>query len=462
LAELVVTSPSVSVPRSALPLLLATSALSGCSCSNSGAATPTPVTLVFTNSSSAPVFVDATDATFGLVITPQGSAVTAPPYLEALPGICACQSCDVICSTSGCQGAPTCQPQVPTDPLLELLPPGAAVQRTWSGVYQKPSQESCGALIGGEACLQQTNDFPDDNFTARICYALSVPGGQGADAGAPFPGNLPSGELVCATKDFQPQQGTVNLAPPPPMACTADAGSCPGGQLCVGGVCSSGCPENDFPVYGNGYFVSISTPSGPFFLQTSTATSNVASGTGTLTSVAYTGGTTFLALSSDAGLTGNLTFILPQLDAGCCLEAFHPGETLSVTVTETPPGSANRGLVIRDGSGQLIQAADMAANGPVLGAADTAPFTVTLSTNPLGCSSVDVGCKAVYAGTFFATPEGAQPLGVPGQLLNLSTSGANFGLLNVTNTSYQLTSSVQSACSAFTPLAPYLILNTRP
>ena len=456
-----VISPSVWVLRSALPLLLATSALSGCSCSSSGAATPTPVALVFTNTSSAPVFVDASESTYGLVVTPQGSAVTDPAYLETLPGPCTCLSCSVICTTSGCQGA-TCSTPVPTNPLLELVAPGAAVQRTWSGVYQQTSHQSCGALVGGESCLQQTNDFPDDTFTARICYALSVTGGQVDDAGVPFPGNLPAGDLVCATKDFQPQQGTVNLTPPAPTPCTADAGSCPSGQLCLDGACSGGCPENEFPVYGSGYFVNISTPSGAFFLQTTSAASTLSSGTGTLTSATYSGGTTFLAFASDAGFTGKLNYALPQLDAGCCLEAFHPGETLTVTVTETPPGSGNRGFVIRDENGQLIQAADMAANGAVLGPADTAPFTVTFSTTPLGCSSVDVGCKAIYAGTIFSTPEGAAPLGVPGQLLNLTSSGANFNVLNVTNTTYQAASDLATACSGFVALAPYLILNTRP
>jgi hypothetical protein len=461
LAGLVVTSRNVSLLRSALPLLLATSALSGCSCNSSGAATATPVTLVFTNTSSAPVFVDASDTTYGLAVTQQGSSLTEQPYFETLPGPCACLRCSVICTTSGCQGG-SCPTPVPSNPLLELIPPGSAVQRIWSGVYQKNSQENCGGLIGPEACLPQTNDSPADTFTARICYALSVAGGQLADAGVPFSGNLPTGDLVCATKDFQPQQGTVNLVPPPPTSCTADAGSCPSGQLCLGGECSASCPQNSFPIYGSAYFVNISTPSGAFFLQTATAASTLSTGTGTLTSAVYGGGTTFLAFASDAGFTGTLNFTLPQLDAGCCLEAFHPGEILSVSVTETPPGSGNRGFAIRDNEGQLIQAADMAANGPVLGPADTAPFTVTLSPTPLGCSSVAVGCRAIYAGTVFSTPEGAAPLDAPGQLLNLSTSGANFTVLNVTNISYQATSDLATACSGFVGLTPYLILNTRP
>lgn len=447
--------------RSALPLLLATSALSSCSSNDSGAAMPTPVMLVFTNTSSAPVFVNASDATYGLVITPQGSAVTDPAYLETLPGYCDCLSCSVICSTAGCQGE-TCRAPAPTNPLLELVPPGGAVQRTWSGMYQLNSHQSCGALIGGEACLQQTKDFPDDTFTARICYALSVTGGQFADAGVPFFGNLPTGDLVCPTKDFHPQQGTVDLTPPPPTPCTADAGSCPAGQLCVGGVCSTGCPESGFPAYGNGYYVNVSTPSGAFFLQSSSATTTVSSGTGALTALNYNGGTTTLNLTSDAGLTGSVTFTLPQLDAGCCLEAFHPGETLSVAVTEAPAASGNRGIVIRDEHGQLIQAADMAGNGPVLGPADTAPFTVTLSPTPLGCSSVAVSCKAIYAGTVFSIPEGAAPLAVPGQLLNLTTSGANFDVLDVTNISYQAAAGLPNGCLGFTPLAPYVILNARP
>lgn len=456
-----VISRGVSLLRTAFPLLLATSTLSACSCNSPGASAATPVTLVFTNTSSAPVFVDATDTTYGLVVTPQGSAVTDPPYLETLPSPCACLSCSVICTTSGCQGG-SCPTPVPAHPLLELLPPGAAVQRTWSGVYQQNTHENCGGLLGEEACLQQTNDSPNDSFTARICYALSVSGGELADAGVPFTGKLPSGELVCATQDFQPQQGTVNLIPPPPTLCAADAGSCPSGQLCIGGTCSASCPENSFPVYGGAYFVNISTPSGAFFLQTPTAGSTRSTGTGTLTSSIYSGGTTFLAFTSDAGLTGTLNFTLPQLDAGCCLEAFHPGETLSVTVTETPPGSGNRGFIIRDETGQLIQAADMAANGPVLASADTAPFTVTPSSNPLGCASVDVGCKAIYAGTVFSTPEGASPLDAPGQLLSLSTSGANFNVLNVTNTTYQASADLATACAGFVELTPYLILNTRP
>jgi hypothetical protein len=449
--------------RSALPLLFATSLLSGCSCNNTGTASaPTPVTLVFTNTSSTPVFVDASDSSFGLVVTPQGAAVTDPAYLEQLPSACTCLSCGAICTEAGCPGASACQAPLPTNPLLELLPPGAAVQRTWSGVYENNSPASCNGLSGEQLCLQQTNDSPDDTFTARICYALSVTGGQAADAGVAFPGNLPAGALVCATKDFQPSQGTVNLVPPAPMLCTADAGGCPTGQLCVGGVCSSGCPESDFPLYGGAYIVNVGTPSGAFFLKSTTSTSAISSGAGTLTSATYSGGATTLRLTTDAGLTGSVLLTLPQLESGCCLEAFHPGETLSVTVVETPPGSNNRGVVIRDDTGQLLQLADMAGNGPVLGPADTAPFTVTPSPNPLGCGLVSVGCKAIYAGTVFSTPEGAAPLAVPGVLLNLSTSGANFAVLNVTDTSYQATSSLKNACSTFTPLSPYLILNTRP
>lgn len=444
--------------RSTFPLLLVASTLSGCSCSKTGAAVPTPVTLVFTNTSSAPVFLDATDDTFGIVITQQGSATTDPAYLEML-GPCGCLSCDIICNAGGCPGS-TCGPSVPTNPLVELLATDGGVQRTWSGVYLQNSQESCGALVGGQACLQVTNDFPDDTFTARICYALSVNGGQAADAGVPFPGTLPTGDMVCATKDFQPQQGTVFLTPPPAVPCAGDGGSCPAGQLCFAGSCSAGCPENAFPPYGGAYFVNISTPSGPFFLKNTSGTDTVSTGTGALTSFSFSGGTTDLRLVTDAGFTGDVTFSLPQLGTSCCLEAFHPGEILSVTVIETPSGSGNRGLVIRDANGQLVQAVDMAGNAPVLSPSDTAPFTVTLSTTSLGCSSVEPGCKALFAGTTFSTPEGASSLVVPGEFLNITTSGANFGALNVTNTTY-LPSTDPHACDGFTPLAPYVILNTR-
>src|SRR5208283_1364516 len=132
---------------------------------------------------------------------------------------------------------------------------------------------------------------------------------------------------------FQPAQGTVYLTPPPPSACS-DAGSCPSGQLCFAGVCNSGCPENNFPPYGNnGYVVYIGTPSGPFFLQSSSTTSTVSSGTGSLTSFSFSGGTTTLSFSNDAGFMGRVSYTLPQVGANCCLEAFHPPETLSIAVT---------------------------------------------------------------------------------------------------------------------------------
>ncbi|MGO8968350.1 MAG: hypothetical protein ACLQDQ_02145 [Myxococcaceae bacterium] len=447
--------------RFALPLLLAASALSACNCgSSSSSAAPTPVTLVFTNTSSAPVFIDATDSTYGLVITPQGSAVTAPAYLETLPEDCSCLSCAAICGADGCIGS-SCSPRETTLQMVELLAPDASVQRQWPGVYVDPSTQNCGPTLGDQPCLQQRNDGPTDAFTARICYALSVSGGAAADAGVPFAGALPSDSLVCATKDFQPQQGTVSLTPPAPLAC--DAGSCPSGQLCFSGLCTSSCPENNFPSYGDGYSVNVGTPSGSFFLQTSSATSTVSSGTGALTSISYQSGTTFLSLATDGGLlTGSVAFTVPQVGSGCCLEAFFPPETLTVTVTETPSGSGNRGLVIRDVNGQLIEAVDMATNVPVLNSTGTSPFVVTPSTTPLGCAPAQVGCNAIFAGTVFATPEGAAPLVLPGQVTELTTSGASFAVLNVTNTRYFLTSSDPTACGGLIPLAPYLILNSRP
>ncbi|MGO9831370.1 MAG: hypothetical protein ACLPJH_14625 [Myxococcaceae bacterium] len=447
--------------RFAFPLLLAACAVSACNCGNSGGAAPSPVSLVFTNTSAAPVFIDATDSTYGLVITPQGSAVTAPAYLETLPEACACLSCASICGAEGCIGS-SCSPQGTSLQMLELLAPDASVQRQWPGVYVEPLQQSCGPTLGDQACLQQTNDRPTDTFTARMCYALSVSGGQTAEAGVPFPGALPSDSLVCATQDFQPQQGTVYLMPPAPVAC-GDAGSCPSGQLCFSGVCTASCPENDFPPYGEGYYVNVGAPTGSFFLQTSSGSSTVSSGTGALTSASYQSGTTFLSLATDGGLlSGSVTFTVPQVGSGCCLEAFAPPETLSVTVTESPAGSGNRGLVIRDVNGQLLVAVDMATNAPVLGATDTAPFVVTPSTQPLGCAPAQVGCNAIFAGTVFATPEGAAPLVVPSQVVDVTTSGANFAVLNVTNTSYFLTSSDEAACAGLIPEAPYLILNSRP
>lgn len=447
--------------RPVLPLLLLASALPACSCSKSGADTPTAVTLRFTNTSDTAVYIDASDGDFGLVVTEQGSSPTAPPYLETLPVACSCLTCDTVCSAAGCPGQ-SCPTPVPANPQVELLPPGGAVERSWTGVYYQTSSEGCGALVGGQACLQHTNDFPDQTFTARICYALSVTGGQGADAGVPFPGILPAGDVICPQKDFQPQNGTVQLTPPPAQPCNPDAGSaaCPSGQLCFAGLCSSGCPSNDFPQYGNGYYVNVSAPSGPFFTRTDTTASTTWLGTGTLTSVTY-GGTTFLALVRSGSLNGSVNFTLPQIGSDCCLEAYHPGETLTVEVVESPPNSGNRGVVIRDGTGQLVQLADMATTTPVLTPALTAPFTVTPLSDPQGCASVVPGCKAIYAATRFTTPDGAAPSVNPGQVVAVTTSGGNFRVANVANIGYLATSG-GTPCQGLTSLVPYTILNTRP
>ena len=128
---------------------------------------------------------------------------------------------------------------------------------------------------------------------------------------------------------------------------------------------------------------------------------------------------------------------------------------------KSPPNSGNRGLVIRDGTGQLVQLADMAVTAPVLPAAATAPFTVTPLTDAEGCASVGVGCKAIFAATRFTTTDGLAPTVNPGQVVDVTTSGANFRVLNVANIGYLATSG-GTPCQGFTSLVPYTILNTRP
>src|SRR5659263_437911 len=112
--------------RPVLPLLLFASALPACSCSKTGADTPTPVTLRFTNTSNTSVYIDASDSDWGLVVAASGSSETAAPYLETLPIACSCLACEQICSAAGCPGR-TCPPQQPTNPLVERLAPGGAV-----------------------------------------------------------------------------------------------------------------------------------------------------------------------------------------------------------------------------------------------------------------------------------------------------------------------------------------------
>jgi hypothetical protein len=452
--------------RLPLPLLLVVSALPACNCNKSGADTPTPVTIRFTNTTSSALFIDATDTTYGMEVAPNGASTSAPPFMETLPTACACLTCDQVCSPGGCPGSP-CTPPTPTNPQVQAVAAGDSVQRDWSGVYYNNQQESCGALVGGQSCLQHTNDFPDDTFTARICYALSLPGAAGVDAGVPFPGALPTGELVCAQTSFQPQQGTVQLKPPPPVPCDVDAGTsaCPAGQLCFSGTCSSGCPASSFPAYGTaGYAVVVNSPdyspATAFFTRADTATATTWSGSGTIDSAAY-GTTISLNFVRSGTLKGTLSFVLPPIGGGFQPAGFTSGDPVAVTVIEAPPGSGNRAFVIRDNTGQLLQAVDMAYDAPILGSADTAPFTVTPLTGAIGCRSTGDTCKAIYGETRFTTPEGPAPTLPPAEFVTLTTSGANFQVTNAYNVSYR-DNTTGNACSSTTPLFPYVISNLRP
>ncbi|HMK72273.1 MAG TPA: hypothetical protein VK454_02985, partial [Myxococcaceae bacterium] len=184
------------------------------------------------------------------------------------------------------------------------------------------------------------------------------------------------------------------------------------------------------------------------------------SGSGTIDSAAY-GTTTYLNFVRNGTFKGTLSFVLPPIGGGFQPAAFTTGDPVAVTVYEAPPGSGNLAFVIRDDTGQLIQAVDMAYNAPILGTADTAPFTVTPLSGAIGCRSADDTCKAIYGQTQFNTPEGPAPTLPPAAFVTVTTSGANFQVTDAYNVSYR-DNSTGNACSSTTPLFPYVISNLRP
>lgn len=399
-------------------------AAASCRC---GGDTPTPVTIRVKNTLSDGIWVDQSNSQLGVELQ-RNSVGQWVPFSESLP--CACLSCDQVCDCACDAGNPP--------PRVMKVAGGGAAERQWEGTVQQDGTATCGSFLGGKACFRPSIPSVDETFRARLCYALGPPVGTAdpGDAGIPLAGRLDPGSLLCVTADFRPQDGVVELSPQVGAGCRSHA-ECKmdAGELCFGGACTTGCPATGFPEYGNSWFVAASLTDQGFFTVTTSGSTTVSEGTGTLTSATVNNGTMVLSLSRPASGGGNLLGSIYLSVPAAYFPVLFRNETLSVKVVDasTTQVRNNRALTIRDSTGKLILAMDPGLPAPILGGADTSPFSIAASSDIAGCDLQTCG-KRLHFRTAFggaAADAGAALLLDPGASSTVVTAGLTYKLLNV-------------------------------
>lgn len=437
--------------RYLLPLLLVLGfTFGGCHCGNP--ANPTPVTLRIKNTSNDPIYVNVNGGQLGMEIQRQsfGNWTTFTEELD-----CPCQACDVICR-GGCE----CNPP-PQQALVQKIPAGTNKERTWGGVAQTQGVASCGNLVGGADCLRADIPPVDETLRIHFCYGTSAPGLPDSDGGTPVPGTLTEESLLCVNREFHIADGVVEVSPAQGAACTshADCAGDGGTALCFSGACTTACPANDFPTLGASWQVSvadITSDNGFFTFNTTPDGKSVYTGTGTVGSASYSSNTTTLYVQRPSGgvrpYTASVQITMPPGYA----VPFNANEPVSVTVIDasTDANPNNRAIVIRDGAGKLLLAADPAQLKAVLTATDTAPFTVSATGDIVGCEFNGTCGKRLFYSTRFEGGDTPVELN-PGKSASVVAAGATYKPLNVGNFGYKNTS-----CSLKSAM-PYVILIDR-
>lgn len=412
--------------RPALVLLLVTTAtVAACRC---GPATPTEVTVRVKNSLTTPIWVDMSSAKLGVDLQ-RKLGFDWVSFSEERG--CECLACDQICRGCSCDAG---------TPLVMKIAAGGLRERTWAGAIQESGSASCGAIIGGTPCLREAIPPVDETLRGELCYSLGPPPGtiDPGDAGVLLIGALSESGKLCVTRDFQVQDGVVELSPTPGASCTSHA-SCraDAGELCFSGGCTTSCPAGDFPAISGGWDVAVAIADDMGFFSMGTAGGNtVYTGTGTVSS-AFPGPDLYIQRPGPGGglLTAHLTLNVPS----GFLTTFNLGETVTVKVVEVPPKERDvRAVTIRDSQGRLLFAADRAYLGPLLQPGETTPFGVSSRPDVIGCDFAIcvTSSKRLYYRTGFqgATSDAGGPLELaPGELATVVTGGMTYKLLNVGN-----------------------------
>ncbi|MBI3185086.1 MAG: hypothetical protein HYZ28_23365 [Myxococcales bacterium] len=360
---------------------------------------------------------------------------------------CPCQACEQICQGCPCDGGTA-------TPLLRKVPAGETFERQWSGLVQVNQVASCRRIIGGSPCLRSEVAPSDERFRLELCHSPSAPDFQVIDGGLLAPGVLPSQSLSCVYREFRPMDGVAEVSPERGADCAGHADCIKKDELCFGGACTTACPAHGLPEIGAAWQLRVGEPEDQGFFTRSVGADGAVdySGVGKVSSVVYQNGTMTvrLARTGAAGETlgGTLYLTLPPGYAS----PLSQGLTVSVRVLDASTSASfdQRALVMRELDGGLVIAADTAQLSPLLGPAETAPFTVASGSSPVACQHQDCGKRLYYTTTFAG---GTAPVELePGKSEAELAGGARYLLLNVANFSYRSGNCRPSA------LMPYAIL----
>ncbi len=428
------------------PLLLCISLLAlvagaGCHCSP---ANPTPVTIKVNNRSNGPILVDDTAGKLGAGVERQ---VGGQWFGFRDTGDCACLAC-----SAGCD--PTCSCADGGTPFVRVMMPGEVDSRTWDGVVQVSATQTCnGESLG---CLTPENAPGDETFNVHFCFQTQQMGIDLSDGGR-VEAQLNTTGQTCVDQQFHPSDGVVEVGPVKGAACTTLADCRGTGELCLSGACTSGCPANGFPPLGASWALRIPSADdrGFFSLTTDAKGRMVQTGTGTITSVAYQGQTMVVNLTEGDGGTGNdgtLYVDFPPGYAAPLVQDTHVSvKLIDGSTTDNPE---NRAVIVTEPAGKLLLAADMAQQGALLDASDTAPFTVKWATEIVGCAITACG-KELFVQADFQGPAMEVKLD-PGATANQTTAQGLYQLLNVGSGTYP-----ETTCG-LTDLRPYALWYLHP
>lgn len=414
--------------RAFLPLaLVAVAVAGGCRCAP---ATPTPVTLRVKNPTRDPLLMNDTKGQLGLTV--QRNVNGQWFSFDDLP--CECQTCDRICERS-------CQcPDAGITGFVRAIPPNGQGERAWDGVIQV-------AGFGcNQVCLVPENAPPDETFRLQLCFVNQLDGIEApADGGriaAPFP---QSDVQTCVTREFQPQQGVVEIGPARGADCMSNA-DCKGqNELCLAGSCTAGCPTNTYPAQPE---LMVTSTSMGFFTESRETDGGrtLLSGTGRITATQFTGETLQVTLSN-AGGSGRVDVKLPGGLGGPSLAV--NADVKALVAVRTFDNKPIRALVLRDAvTNELLFAADTAIDGPVLRDAELAPFTITREGEAVGCR-FDVTCGKLVFSKQKLSNGTASVVVEPGKLASLISAGLTYRFWNVTDGQYP----ASSRCDSYRPYA---------
>ncbi len=429
------------------PLLIAALlvALSACQC---GPDAPTAVQFVLTNTGSNALYVDASDGRMGLVVKRRVGGEWRP-FVET--PACECLSCELVCGGCDCDG-------LEPAPRVMKLGPGETFERVWEGQVQQSGTGSCsGAFIQGPACLRAENPPLDETFQLELCWAPSSNGGEGAPSMEVVPGSLPAKSTLCIERPFTVADGRVEIGPEQGRSCSTHAECTGAEELCFSGACTRACPESGFPELGGTWQLRIPEPDDQgFFTHKTEGALTTSSGSGTVGSVRYENGTMTVTLRRQLPGGGAAIGTLYVTIPGGVAAPLTVGEPIAVTVVDasSDQNPDHRAVVVRDGAGTLLLAADTAQGGRILTDAQIAPFSLSRTgEGPVGCRHTACG-KRLDHKTRFAHGEQAVSLS-PGEAADWVAGGQTWKLLNVANGRY-----AESVC-ALGDLMPWVVVNQR-